>query len=420
MGGRGERGGIAPAPAPAPEGESASAPGARRGLLAAVTVLAFAVLYAPQPLLPLFARRFGVSDPAAALLITATLVPLSVAPLSYGFLLQRVSPVRVLRGGVLGLGILEILFALADSFPLLLGLRFAQGLLLPAVITALMTYIALAAPPARLPGAMAGYVAASILGGYLGRLLAGLGAAYADWRLIFVALGAGLLLAFFPLGRLRVAAGKAPAERPTPRLVLQVLGEGGLTRVYAVAFSFFFVFAGLLNFLPFRLAEIHAGSAELWSGLVYTGYLLGLVTALGSGRIVARLGGAPRTLVAGFALYVAALALATVPDRWVLFGALFAFCGAMFLMHAVATGMIHRGGGERAGIVNGLYLVFYYTGGALGSFLPGIVYERVGWTAFVGTLIAVACVGWGAAASLMARPELLPEAAPLPLSRGPV
>src|SRR5690606_33101298 len=130
----------------------------------------------------------------------------------------------------------------------------------------------------------------------------------------------------------------------------------------------------------------------------------GIVTALGSGRIVARAGGPARALVGGFALYAAALGIALVPSPLALFGALFAFCGAMFLMHAVATALVNRGAGERAGIVNGLYLVFYYTGGTLGSFLPGLVYERLGWAAFVAVLLAMAGVGWSAAASLLGHP----------------
>src|SRR5690606_31614713 len=202
------------------------------------------------------ARRYGVAEPTAALLITATLLPLSVAPLSYGYLLQRVSPVRLLRIGVLSLGVLELLFPLADSFALLLGVRFLQGLLLPAVFTSLMTYLALAAPPERLARDLSGYVAASILGGYLGRLLAGLGAAYVDWRLVFGVVGVGLLLTVAPLRGLQVPERRATAEPPSPRLVLEVLREGGDARLYLMAFSFFFVFASLLNYLPFRLSEI--------------------------------------------------------------------------------------------------------------------------------------------------------------------
>lgn len=377
--------------------------GAHRALVVAVTVLSFSVLYAPQPLLPLFARRFGVSESTAALLITATLLPLSFAPLSYGYLLQRISPVRLLRIGVVCLGALELLFAVVDRFALLLGVRFLQGLLLPAVLTSLMTYIALAAPPARRSRDLAGYVAASIVGGYLGRLLSGLGAAYTDWRLVFVLLGTGLLLAAIPLGRLRPVRSTGAAEPPSLRLVREVLRDGGYIPLYVAVFAFFFVFASLLNFLPFRLEEIQPGSTELWSGLVYTGYVFGVVTALTSGRIARRLGGPARALTVGFGVFAGALACTLVADLWVLFGVLFAFCGAMFLMHAVATGEVNRGGGDRVGIVNGLYLVFYYSGGVLGSFLPGIAYERFGWTAFVAVLLAVAAVGWGAAATLLLR-----------------
>jgi predicted MFS family arabinose efflux permease len=44
----------------------------------------------------------------------------------------------------------------------------------------------------------------------------------------------------------------------------------------------------------------------------------------------------------------------------------------------------------RKGIVNGLYIAFYYAGGVIGSFFPGYVYRSYGWTFFILTLIAVA------------------------------
>src|SRR5690606_25994967 len=135
----------------------------------------------------------------------------------------------------------ELLFALADSFTALLGLRLVQGLLLPAIFTSLMMYVALAAAPHQRAREMAHYVAASILGGYLGRLLAGLGAAYVDWRAVFYLLAAGLLLAAWPLGRLAAPVAATPAEGPRLRGALRVLRAGGYLRVYVVVFALFFV-----------------------------------------------------------------------------------------------------------------------------------------------------------------------------------
>ena len=45
----------------------------------------------------------------------------------------------------------------------------------------------------------------------------------------------------------------------------------------------------------------------------------------------------------------------------------------------------HHTTGSR-GVVNGLYLSFYYSGGALGGWLPGYVYRSSGWEAYIGVL----------------------------------
>lgn len=376
-------------------------------LLAGVTVVVYALLYAPQPLLPLFSRRFGVSESEAALLVTLTLLPLSIAPLAYGYLLQRVAPARVLRASVLGLAILEAAFALSGSFPPMLAIRLLQGLLLPAALTALMTIVAATARPAEVQRAMSAYIAAAIVGGYTGRLIGGVAGAYLHWRVPFAALA--LLLFAGYLGLARLAVDPQPVTtQPPGRAMLDVLRDSSTRAVYAIAFCMFFVFAALLNFIPFRIAELE-GAAGAWGGLIYTGYLLGVVTALGSGRIMRRAGGAASALLLGFLVYLAALAITLVPNRWVLFGALFGFCGAMFLIHAVATGVVNRRMPHARGVANGLYLVAYYGGGALGSYLPGLAYERAGWPALVGVLLAVGGVGLAIALWLRLGPLQAPE-----------
>ena len=77
------------------------------------TVLAYFVMYAPQPLLPMFSRNFSVTETDAALLMTATLLPLGIAPLSYGYLLESVSSLKLLRFSILVLS-LSPLFHISD------------------------------------------------------------------------------------------------------------------------------------------------------------------------------------------------------------------------------------------------------------------------------------------------------------------
>ena len=60
------------------------------------------------------------------------------------------------------------------------------GLCLPALFTALMTFVASSATAETLRQSLAWYIAATILGGFAGRALSGLVASVWDWR---VALG---------------------------------------------------------------------------------------------------------------------------------------------------------------------------------------------------------------------------------------
>ena len=354
-----------------------------------VTILTFFVIYGPQPLLPLLAQTYGVSRPEAALFITVTMFPLSLAPITYGYVLEAVPAARLLRLSVLVLGLTTLAFGLADEFYLLVGLRFVQGLLLPAVLTSLMTYLSAWGQGHQMQRVMSIYVAATIAGGYFGRLLSGLSATFFDWHVFFLLLAAALLVMVLPLGRLRVEA-EIHGARPSPRLLLTTLQNPVYMRLYGIIFGMFFIFAGMMNFLPFRLVELWGNPSELLTGLMYTGYLVGLFTSLGSGWFIARLGSEQRVMRLGLTLYLLALLATIWAGGWALFGLLFLFCGAMFLVHATAAGWLNRLATRQKGIVNGLYISAYYSGGVLGSYLPGLVYERFSWSAFILLLAAMA------------------------------
>ena len=60
-------------------------------------MICFCVLYAPQPMLSELADRFMVSKPEAGLLVSVTLIPLAIAPLSYGIFLKQLSALTILK-----------------------------------------------------------------------------------------------------------------------------------------------------------------------------------------------------------------------------------------------------------------------------------------------------------------------------------
>lgn len=355
------------------------------------TILTLSALYVPQPLLPVLSTEFAVTRETAALLTTIAFIPLSLAPLFYGALLESMSAKRLLRLAILLLAVSEVLMFMTGPFAGLMALRLVQGLLIPAILTSLMTYTSQITEKSDLARAMAWYIAATILGGFSGRAMSGLIASLLDWRFSFLLLGIGLLGAWFWLGRI-AETGALKVERPDPHLVARVLAQPVPRTAYAMVFCFFLVFAAVMNYLPFRLTELSSNASEFRIGLAYSGYLMGILASLNAVRIHRVCGGPERAMIGGLALFILALLLMSIPAVAVLVGGMFLLCGAMFLTHATATGYLNRYMTQHKGVVNGLYVSFYYGGGVFGSYLPGYAYRGFGWSGFLAVLLVVLVV----------------------------
>lgn len=368
------------------------------------TVAVVCSLYAPQPIQRVLAAHFGVGLQTASLFITVAMLPLSIAPLAYGLLLERVPARRMLLASVAGLALATLALALCDDLRLFMALRLAQGLLIPAAFTGLMTYVATHSRPEAVQRSMALYVAATIFGGFFGRFLAGLLTTAFDWRTPFAAIGLALAVCFALLLSLDADV-RARFERMRLSVLPEILRRPAFLRVYLIIFCCFFVYTGLLNFLPHRLASLDSGISELRIGAAYLGYLMGIVVALTSRRICRALGGERNAMAAGLALHMAATVLFTLPWVTAAFLSMFPFCAGMFFVHSLAPGLLNSLSERNRGLVNGLYIAFYYTGGTLGSFLPGLVYTRFGWAA----LIALLCGMLGLALLLTRGLRLAPE-----------
>jgi YNFM family putative membrane transporter len=369
------------------------------GLLLLVTVLGFWALYTPQPLQPLLHQIFGLPPTTLALLMTATMLPLGIAPIFYGFWLQRLSAKRLLRATTLGLAMTELLIALTNDFSVLLGLRVVQGLLIPGLFTGLMTYISATAAHDELQKRMATYIAITIFGGFFGRFLSGLLGGIGGWHLPFLALGLLLLIAWWALGRL---AADPPVEftRIRWRTMHEILSRRLFLSVYLLVFCCFFVFASLLNFLPYRLKLIDPQISEMGISLYYAGYLIGTLIGANAMRITRLFGNVPRVLTVGATLLLAALPLFLLSDANAIYLVMVLFCAGMFTVHALAPGFLVHQQLEHRGLVNGLYVSFYYTGGALGAWAPGWIYENEGWSTYVVFLMAIMLVAIGLTISL--------------------
>ena len=387
--------------------------------IALATVLCYFTLYSPQPLLPILSEHFGVAPSSAGSLITITLLPLAIAPLIYGYILKAVSPIRLLQSVLLVIAFTSVAFALVAEFSQLLLVRLIQGILLPAALTAITTYIATTYSPAYLQQTISVYIACTIVGGFFGRLMAGFFSTYFDWHDFYFLLSAALLLNCVWLNRtyrFSIAVRHVPkadsfhkrdlvpekAQENNTSLsasffqfagIFELLRNSDLVRIYGSIFCLFFTFVALLNYLPFMLSSGDQKASSFFIGLMYSGYLVGIFTSLKANAWAGWIGSPKKLMLFAYCVLAVMITLMINSNIMWLFIELCVFCGAMFIVHSVAAAQVNLRSPEQKSLVNALYMTFYYSGGALGSYLPGIIFQNFGQFWFLSGLLGVSVVG---------------------------
>lgn len=357
-----------------------------------VTVCTFAALYTPQPLLSSIHGDYPTLEASTiTLLMTVALFPLGIGPLVYGSFLSSLSTRKVLLVCVGLLSLAEFGLFYFTRFEVMLAFRLLQGLLIPAILTCLMAHIAAKFRGTDLQRAMAVYIGVTVLGGLLGRVLSGLVASLFGWRYAFMMCGLALLVALVPMFYLE-SEGKAHFSRVRLQEFREIFAIRGMRSLLFIDFIGFFVYSGISNVLPFYMQQKWGGFSEWHISLMYMSMGFGIVMAFASSQLQRFFGGELRTIMAGLCLYFAATPLLLYPNVMVVFIAICLVCIGQFTEHSISPGLINRLSGEHdRSAVNGLYLSMYYSGGALGSYLPVMVYSAFGWEIFIGFLTL--CLG---------------------------
>ena len=356
------------------------------------TVISFSTLYIPQPMLPLLASNFGVTAGEAGLLMTLAMLPLAFAPVLYGYFLQAIPARLMLTVGLILLALNQVCFYFAAEFWHLLALRLLQGLLLPAIFTALMTYCASMVPADRVRRAMGFYIGATILGGFAGRLAGGFFASSFDWRIAFVVMGLMQLIPLLLLSRVDADA-DINFARLDPKSISRVLANRNYRFMFVALASVFFVFSGILNIVPFHLQDIEPGTTPLVISMLYLGYLMGAPVSFFSDSISRKLGDERKGLLLGLAIHGFGLVMMLFVALQGLIVMMFFLAAGFFLIHALLSGLANHLAQEHKGVVNGLYVSIYYFSGALGSWLPGYLYEAIEWQGMILVFTLILALG---------------------------
>ena len=349
----------------------------------------FATMYSTQAILPELSRDFGISPSRAGLSISVVVLSVAIGGFVWGPISDRIGRPRAIRMASLLLVPPTIGVALAPGFEALLVCRALQGLCMPGLLAVGAPYVVEAFVPRIGARAMGYYVSALVAGGLVGRLGVALASAVVGWR---VAIG---VLALLPLAAVLAMRRGLPEPELPPRGggIARHLTNRRLLGVSVGGGALFFTYVGTFTYVTFRLVEPPFSFSVAAASLVFLLWLTGLVAPL-AGRIAERVGW--RRLALGTVVLSAAGVLLTLPNVLpLLVLGLGCIAGAMFTGYTATQLGVSDVARVDRGAATAVYFGIYYSGGALGAYLPGLAWQAWGWggvatTGLVALVVAAA------------------------------
>jgi YNFM family putative membrane transporter len=358
----------------------------------------FITLYDVQPLLPLFAREFGVSPAMASLPLSCATIALALGMLIAGTLSETLGRRAVMTTALFLTSALAILTWFSHSYTSLLMLRLIQGAALAGVPSVAMAYLGEEMDANAIGHAMGLYISGNALGGMSGRIGSALLCDYVPWHTAIGIVGViSLLLSLVFLKSLPPSGNFQQRPFQTRYLftsLFQHLHEPGLLCLFGLAFLSMGGFVSLYNYIGFRLLAAPYSLSQSQVSLIFLVYLLGSFSSGVVGRLIHRFG---RPLMIRMTLAVMLLGTLTTLSGSlpvIVVGVGLFTCG-FFSAHAIASSWVGRRATTAKAQASSLYLFAYYLGSSISGTLGGVFWSRFGWNgvaAMIALLIVAALV----------------------------
>ena len=316
----------------------------------------------------------------------------------FGALTERLPRKRVIVASLIGVTAPTLLAATAQSIGQLIFWRFLQGITLPGIYAVVVTYIGEEWPPERIALIMSFYVSGTALGGFLGRISAGVLADHFSWRVSFLALGAASLAgaavvaAWLPHGRKR--AQHLQSDRPSFVAQVRALFRNRrLVATFAVGFNVLFSLVGVFTWITFYLsAAPFFLSITALSSLFFV-YLIGLVVTPAAGYLITRVG--LRAGIGGAILCsMVGVALTLSHSLTLVILGLAALSSGVFIAQTASQSHLRLAAPPGARVTAaGIYFTCYYLGGTAAGVVPGAFWALGRWPACVGFIVSMQMIG---------------------------
>jgi predicted MFS family arabinose efflux permease len=404
--------GWQPVKSPAGENEAMASTSNSKDTLAIIAVTlaaigAFLNVFATQPLLPLFEQIFHASKAEVGRTVSVTTLGVALSATFWGALAERAGRRKVIVLSTFLLAIPTILTATSGNLTQVVIWRFLQGIIVPGIFGVTIAYITEEWPRSRVPRVMSLYLSGVVLGGFLGRLLPGVATAHQlipfvapSWRNGFIAIGTidlvfGILLWCWLPHDSPLPPG---ADRKTN--VSRHLRNPQLIATCAVGFNVFFSLVAAFSYVTFYLAAPPFNLSPAKLGALFMVYLVGLIVTPLGGIWISHVG-SRTALICSVGAGIMGILLTLIPNLLVILFGLIICSSGVFICQTASNSYIQRvaQSGGRAS-ATGIYVMVYYTGGAVAGVLPGFFWRYGQWKACVALIVFVQVVSVAIAGSI--------------------
>nr|WP_276595106.1 MFS transporter [Xanthomonas campestris] len=357
----------------------------------------FSLLYSVQPVLPEFARTFGVDAATASLPLSLATGALAIAIFCAGAVSENLGRRGLMFVSIALAAVLNLIAAFLPHWGALVAVRTLSGIALGGVPAVAMVYLAEELPASKLGAATGLYVAGNAFGGMSGRIVMSLLTDHYDWRTALAVLSVFDLLCAVAFVWL-LPPSRHFVRRHGVNLHYHLRAWGGHLRnrqllwLFSIPFLLMGVFVSVYNYAGFRLGGAEYGLSQSQIGMIFSAYVFGIVSSSVAGAASDRFGRGP-VVLAGTLTAAAGVALTLAHALPVVIAGVVLLTIGFFIAHSSASAWVGRLGGAARSHAASLYLLAYYSGASLVGAVSGWFWQHGGWgalVAFCGSLLALA------------------------------
>lgn len=350
------------------------------------SLAAFGAEYCLQPVIPILAADFDLSPTTASLSMSFGTIGMAVSMLliaSISKYLER-KKVMVLALGISALIILAMSFT--EQFTLILLLRFVQGILLAGFPSLAVAYINEEFNPKIIGAAIGVYVAATPLGGLVGRILISTLTDFASWRIGLMIAGVLYLISAVMMWIFLPPSLNKKIEHGRIHIAWQeffgLLKNRKIMMIYGIAFCAMGCFVCTYNFISYVLMNEPYNLSQTVIGFIFVLYLVGSVSSAIMGTLSDHYGHGI-IIIISMIIQLAGIIITGFSPLIVKILGLAVFTYGFFGVHSNACAWAPQSCKNDKAQVSALYMLFYYAGASALGTVGGVFLTDYGWLGIV-------------------------------------